>query len=146
MKNKIFIASDHAGFKLKNQIAAFLKSKNYNYADLGAKRFIAADDFPDYAEKVARKVKKEKAKGILICRTGQGMAIAANKIKGIIAAPVYNLSTAKHAKEHLNANIITFGAITKTKTATKMVEAWLKSKFLAQAKYIRRLNKINRLR
>jgi ribose 5-phosphate isomerase B len=135
---KIYIASDHGGFELKEKLIESMKE----LIDLGPKKYNKNDDFPDYAKKLAKKIKKDD-KGILICGTGQGMSIVANKIKNIRAALCFNEYTAKCAKEHLNANIITIGArTTSLNTAKKIIKTWLKTKFSKNKKYQRRLNKI----
>jgi len=134
----IYIGADHAGFKLKEKIKKFLK--NYKIKDLGAFKYNKNDDYPDFAKKVANQVKKNKIQGILICGTGQGMAITANKIKGIRAALCWNTKTAKQSKEHLNANILVLPA--KTKNTKKIINTWLNTKFTKEKRHIRRINKI----
>jgi len=142
----IYIASDHAGFRLKEKIKKFLEKRKIKFNDLGPFQYDKNDDYPDYASKVAGKIKCTKNKGILICRTGQGMCISANKIKGIIAAPVWNLKTSRHAKEHLNADIICLPARFVSKAlAKKIITVWADSKF-QKGRYTRRLNKINNLK
>jgi len=133
----IYIASDHAGFKLKQKLL-----KKYDFLDLGPNKFNKKDDYPDYAKKLAIKVVKEKTRGILICDTGQGVNIVANKIKGVYSALCYDIKTAKHAKEHLNANIICLGAkFLDDKKAKEIIDIWLKSKF-KKGRHLRRLKKI----
>jgi ribose 5-phosphate isomerase B len=138
---KIFIGSDHAGFKLKEKLKKLLKTKKIKLIDLGTSSTESVD-YPDIAKKLAKKVVKEKAKGILLCGTGIGMSITANKIKGIRAALVYNIKTAKLAKEHNNANIICIGARTqKEKKALQMIKAWLNARF-QKGRHLRRIKKI----
>ncbi len=135
---KIYIASDHAGFKLKEKIKSSLK----NIVDLGPQYYKSEDDYPDYAKKLSKRILKEKAKGILICGTGQGMCIAANKVKGIRAALSWNKQTSKHAKEHLNANILCLPGNTNQILAKKLIKIWIESKFIKEKKYIRRIKKL----
>ncbi len=136
------MASDHAGFKLKEKIKKFLINKNFKFEDLGPKKYNKKDDYPDFAKMVCKKVAKEKVLGILICGTGQGMCIAANKQKGIRAALSWNKKTAKHAKEHLNANIICLGSkFVNEKQTKEIINVWMKSKF-QKGRSLRRLNKI----
>lgn len=141
----IYIASDHAGFKLKEKLKKFLENKNILFKDLGPEKFNKEDDYPEYAIKVARKVQKNKNKGILICGTGQGMCISSNKVKNIIAALCWNIKTAKHAKEHLNANIICIPGFLDETFCKKIVNVWINLKF-KKGKYSRRIKKINNIR
>ena len=123
---KIFISSDHAGFKLKEIIKNYLKNKKVKFEDLGPKNDSSVD-YPDYAHKVARKVKSRKSNvGILVCGSGTGMNIAANKHKNIRAAQCFNLKSTKLSRLHNDANIITLGSrlITK-KNALKFISVFL---------------------
>ena len=140
--NKIFISSDHAGFKLKEEIKNHLKRKKLNFQDLGPK---TADrvDYPDYAHKVARKVKLNKSNiGVLVCGSGTGMNIAANKHKNIRAAQCFNLKSTKLSRLHNDANIITLGSrlITK-KNALKFISVFLNTKFDG-GRHLKRIKKI----
>ena len=122
---KIFISSDHAGFKLKETIKDYLRNKKVKIEDLGPKDDSSVD-YPDYAHKVARKVKSRKSNvGILVCGSGTGMNIAANKHKNIRAAQCFNLKSTKLSRLHNDANIITLGSrlITK-KNALKFVSVF----------------------
>ena len=112
---KIFISSDHAGFKLKETIKDYLSNKKVKFEDLGPKDDSSVD-YPDYAHKVARKVKSSKSNvGILVCGSGTGMNIAANKHKNIRAAQCFNLKSTKLSRLHNDANIITLGSRLVTK-------------------------------
>ena len=135
-----YIGADHAGFKLKEKIKKFLK--NYKIKDLGAYKYNKNDDYPDFAKKVSNQVKKNKNQGILICGTGQGMSIAANKIKGIRAALCWNTKTAKQSKKHLNTNILVIPGTLKENLTKKIVTTWLNTKFTKEKRHIRRINKI----
>ena len=139
---KIFISSDHAGFKLKESIKIYLNSKKIKYQDLGPKDHRKVD-YPDYAHKVARKIKFSKNNvGILICGSGTGMNIAANKHKNIRAAQCFNLKSTKLSRLHNDANIITLGSrlITK-KNALKFVSVFLNTKFDG-GRHLKRVKKI----
>ena len=139
---KIFISSDHAGFKLKETIKVYLRNKKIKFEDLGPKD-ISSVDYPDYAHKVARKVKLNKSNyGILVCGSGTGMNIAANKHKNIRAAQCFNLKSTKLSRLHNDANIITLGSriITK-KNALKFVSIFLYTKFNG-GRHLRRVKKI----
>ena len=122
---KIFISSDHAGFKLKETIKDYLRNKKVKIEDRGPKDNTSVD-YPDYAHKVARKVKVNKSNvGILVCGSGTGMNIAANKHKNIRAAQCFNLKSTKLSRLHNDANIITLGSrlITK-KNALRFVSVF----------------------
>ena len=139
---KIFISSDHAGFKLKESIKDYLKAKKIEFEDLGPKNDNRVD-YPDYAHKVARKVKSNKSNvGILVCGSGTGMNIAANKHKNIRAAQCFNLKSTKLSRLHNDANIITLGSrlITK-KNALKFISVFLNTKFDG-GRHLRRVKKI----
>ena len=112
---KIFISSDHAGFKLKENIKDYLKLKKISFEDLGPKDDSRVD-YPDYAHKVAKKVKLNKRNmGILVCGSGTGMNIAANKHKSIRAAQCFNIKSTRLSRLHNDANIITLGSRLLTK-------------------------------
>jgi ribose 5-phosphate isomerase B len=139
---KIFISSDHAGFKLKETIKVYLRNKKIKFEDLGPKDDSSVD-YPDYAHKVARKVKSRKSNvGILVCGSGTGMNIAANKHKNIRAAQCFNLKSTKLSRLHNDANIITLGSrlITK-KNALKFISVFLNTKF-ESGRHLRRVKKI----
>ena len=127
---KIFISSDHAGFNLKEAIKIFLNKKKYKFIDLGPKNDSRVD-YPDFAHKVAKKVKINKNHvGILICGSGMGMNIAANKHKNIRAAQCFNLRSTKLSRLHNDANIITLGSRLLTKNnALRYVGVFLNTKF-----------------
>lgn len=141
----IFIASDHAGFKLKEKIRDFLIKRKYQVEDLGGYSLSPNDDYPDYAEKVARAVQKslKSNKGVLLCGTGQGMCMTANKFKGIRAALGYSIAAAKQSRAHGDSNILCLsGKNLSAEDAKKIITAWLKEKFSGEARHKRRLQKI----
>ena len=127
---KIFISSDHAGFKLKEIIKKYLLKKKMNYFDLGPSSDNRVD-YPDYAHKVSQEVKKSKNNvGILVCGSGTGMNIAANKHKNIRAAQCFNLKSTKLSRLHNDANIITLGErLIGKNLAMKCVNVFLKTDF-----------------
>ena len=139
---KIFISSDHAGFKLKELIKLHLDKKKINYTDLGPFN-VDRVDYPDYAHKVARKVKtNNKYLGILVCGSGTGMNIAANRHKNIRAAQCFNLKSAKLSRLHNDANIITLGSrLLSNKNALNCVNIFLKTKFEG-GRHAKRIRKI----
>ena len=139
---KIFISSDHAGFNLKESIKVFLKIKKYNFIDLGPKNNNNVD-YPDYAHVVAKKVKKNKNyRGILVCGSGMGMNIAANKHRNIRAAQCYNAKSTKLSRLHNDSNIITLGSrLLSKKNALNCVSIFLKTKFEG-GRHLKRIKKI----
>jgi ribose 5-phosphate isomerase B len=139
---KIIIGNDHAGLVFKHHIITYLKSKDIEVIDVGSSEK-ASVDYPDYAQIVSKEVLKDSnALGILICGTGIGMSIAANKYKGIRAALIYDIDTATLAKAHNKANVICLGSRkTSHIDATKMIEAFLDTDF--ESRHQRRIDKIN---
>jgi ribose 5-phosphate isomerase B len=127
---KIFISSDHAGFKLKEEIKSHLSKKKISFKDMGPFNDDRVD-YPDYAHKVARKVKTNKNNvGILVCGSGMGMNIAANRHKNIRAAQCFNLKSTKLSRLHNDANIITLGSrLLNKKLALNCVNTFLNTKF-----------------
>jgi len=138
----IFIASDHAGFKLKKAIIKKF-SKNIDFKDLGSHNSIKSVNYPDYAHKVCIKVIKKKSNiGILVCGSGMGMTMAANKHKKIRAALCYSVKNAKLSRLHNDANVITLGSrLTNKKTAFNCLNVFLKTKFEG-GRHKKRVNKI----
>ena len=139
---KVCIASDHAGFKLKESIKNFLINKNISIIDLGPMNENSVD-YPDYAKKASNRIKLKKSDvGILVCGSGTGMAISANKIKGIRAAVCYNLKSTRLSRQHNNANIISIGSrLTRKNIALKLVSIFLETKFEG-GRHLRRVKKI----
>ena len=127
---KIFISSDHAGFQLKEHIKKKF-SKKYNFQDLGANSSKVSVNYPDYAHKLCKKVgKNSKNIGILVCGSGMGMSMAANRHKKIRAAMCYSLKNTKLSRLHNNANIITLGSrLTKKNIAFKCIDVFINTKF-----------------
>jgi ribose 5-phosphate isomerase B len=122
---KIAIGADHAAYELKEQLKPYLTSLGYQIEDVGTFSN-ESTDYPTYAASVAKLIQKKITKeGILICGTGIGMSIAANKFRGIRAAAVSEVFSAQAAKEHNNANVLCFGArVVDYKTAVKLIDAW----------------------
>ena len=142
---KIAIGSDHAGFQLKEEIKKYLKESEYDFEDFGTDSEERAD-YPDFAAKVANAVsKKIYPKGILICVTGIGMSIVANKFPEVRAALCYDVTTAKLSREHNDANILTIGARMIDQEKTKeIVKVWLTTEFLG-GRYEKRIEKIKEI-
>jgi len=139
---KLAIASDHGGFHLKNSILRLLASRKIEYVDLGVTSEDSVD-YPDYAAQLAQKVGNGEVEGgILLCGTGIGMAITANKFKGVRAAVVTDPFTAQMSKEHNDANVIALGGrVLDDAKAGATVQAWLDAKFEG-GRHERRLEKI----
>ena len=139
---KICIASDHAGFRLKESIKDFLINRNISIIDIGPMNENSVD-YPDYAKRLSNRVKSKKSDiGILVCGSGTGMAMSANKIKGIRAAVCYNLRSTRLSRQHNDANIISIGSrLTKKNIALKLVSVFLKTKFEG-GRHLRRVKKI----
>jgi len=139
---KVCIASDHGGYNLKESIKDLLIKKNISIIDLGPSENKTVD-YPDYAKKVANRIKAKKSDvGILVCGSGTGMAISANKTKNIRAAVCYNVNSTRLSREHNNANIISLGArLTSKKLSLKLVNIFLKTKFEG-GRHLKRVNKI----
>ena len=139
---KISLSSDHAGFDLKEKIKNYLFKKKIKVIDLGPKNSNSVD-YPDYAKKVARNiVSKKRNVGILVCGSGTGMAMSANKIKKVRAAVCYNAASARLSRMHNNANILALGSrLTNKQNAIKLVNLFLSTKFDG-GRHLRRVKKI----
>ena len=139
---KIFLSSDHAGYLLKESVKLFLNKKKIKFIDLGPFNNDRVD-YPDFAHKVAKKVKTNRNHiGILICGSGMGMNIVANKHKNVRAAQCFNLKSTKLSRLHNDANIITLGSrlITK-KNALRYISVFLSAKFEG-GRHTKRIKKI----
>ncbi len=143
---KIFLASDHAGFALKEELRGFLLGLGYEVADMGAHRFDKNDDYPDFVRPVAERIAKEQdAFGIILGGSGEGEAMAANRMPGVRAAVWYgkNDRIITLSREHNNANMLSIGArfvsIDEAKQATKL---WLETPFSHEPRHQRRIDKI----
>jgi ribose 5-phosphate isomerase B len=142
---KIVIGADHGGFFLKKKIADFLKKKKVAVKDAGVFSEESAD-YPDTAYKVASMVSKNKGwRGILICKSGIGNSIVANKVKGVRAALCYNRKAALLSRKHNDANVLVLGALFVTaQEAKKIVDVWLTTAFEG-GRHLRRVKKIERI-
>ena len=142
---KIAMGNDHSAVEMKKEIKSYIEEKGYQVIDFGTDRTESCD-YPIYGERVANAVVNGEADcGILICGTGVGISIAANKVKGVRAAVCSDVTTARLVKEHNNANIIAFGArIVGTELAKDIVKAYLEAEFLG-GKHERRINMISEI-
>ena len=163
---KVFIGTDHVGFELKAKLIPYLKELGYDVEDKGAFEYDAADDYPDFILPVAKAVAENPTEyfGIVIGGSGQGEAIAANRIKGVRAALFYGPALPKQAvdasgressdqyemirltREHNNANVLSLGARFLTEEEAKMVvKLWLEAPFTGGERHVRRIRKIDEL-
>lgn len=145
---KIFLGADHRGFDLKEKLKEWLKNKGHSVEDFGAHRMDPADDYPDFAVSVARKVAEDPVehRGILLCGSGAGMDVAANKIKGIRATVVWNTESAEHARSHDDVNVISIATDwTPPEQARQIVKTFLETPFSDEERHIRRLKKIEEI-
>lgn len=141
----IYLGSDHAGFFLKEEVKQYLKGRGIRFQDVGNEQYDPADDYPDFAVKVAERVSGTKHRGILFCGSAIGMVIAANKVHGVRAAHVFSSYTAQQSKAHDNVNVLVLaGRITKTREAKRLIGIWLNTKFSSERKYRRRVQKLQR--
>ncbi len=142
---KIYIACDHAALHMKNDIIGYLNGKGYDVDDLGPYTPDSVD-YPEYAQKVCKEVVSDKGSlGILICGTGIGMSIAANKIKGIRAAAVSEVFSATMTRKHNDANVLCFGArVIGIETAKMLVDAFIETEYEGQ-RHQRRVDMITKL-
>ncbi len=144
---KIYFASDHAGFELKEKLKEFLKGEGYDIEGCGDFVYDEQDDYPDFILKAAQAVAKDKgSKGIILGGSGQGEAIAANKVNGIRAVVYYGGSEdiVRLSREHNNANILSLGArFLSEEEAKRAVLLWLKTPFSEEERHKRRIQKIS---
>ncbi len=138
------IGADHGGFPLKQQLLHFLKGLGYNIHDAGAYSLDPLDDFPDFARAVAESVASGHAwRGIIICGSGVGASVAANKVPGVRASVCHDEYSARQGVEHDDMNVLCLGArIISTEQAKKFVTEFLDARLLPDEKYQRRLNKV----
>ena len=142
---RIIIGSDHAGFKLKNEIIKLLKKKRFFVRDVGA--FCEEScDYPVFASAVAKAISLGKyKKGILICKSGIGNSIVANKFKGVRAALCYNVLAARLSRQHNDSNVLILGsAFVKKALARKIVDVWINTEFEG-GRHLRRVNLIKKI-
>jgi len=140
--SKLLIASDHAGFVLKEKLKIYLEQKGISVKDLGT-HSLERCDYPEYAYDLAKSISSGKSsRGILICKSGIGNSIVANRLPRVRAALCYNLRVAKLSREHNDSNVLVLGsAFVKAEIAKRIVSAWLNTRFLG-GRHRRRLNQI----
>jgi ribose 5-phosphate isomerase B len=141
----LYIASDHGGYKLKEHLKKFLLKEKLKFVDLGPKKYRAEDDYPDYAKAVAQKVSRNPMRdsGLLICRSGQGVCIAANKFKNVRAALVWNTGEAKMSRNDDMSNILCLPSdYVAPHAAENIVDTWLNTPYSEEERHMRRVKKI----
>jgi RpiB/LacA/LacB family sugar-phosphate isomerase len=143
---KLVVGSDHAGFQLKNEMASLLKSLGHNVLDVGAYDE-RPSDYPDFAEAVGRAVLDGRAeRGVLICGSGVGASVAANKLVGIRAGMCHDTYSAHQGVEHDNINVLVLGSrVVGVKLAEDLVKAFLGAQFTREERHMRRLAKVKAL-
>ena len=143
---KIAVAADHAGFDLKNHLRDFIEKLGHTVTDLGAYNS-EPSDYPDFAEAIGKAIQSGAAeRGVLICGSGVGASIAANKLHGIRAAICHDSYSAHQGVEHDNMNILVLGSrVVASALAEDLVKAFLNANFTNEARHVRRLEKVNRL-
>jgi RpiB/LacA/LacB family sugar-phosphate isomerase len=144
---RIAVAADHAGFELKNQLAEDIGKQGCEVVDLGAFEYDPSDDYPDFAAALARAVQGGKAeRGVLICGSGVGASIAANKIHGVRAALCHDTYSAHQGVEHDDMNVLVLGSrIVGVELARELVSAFLHARFSGEPRHQRRLDKVKAL-
>ena len=142
----IYLASDHGGYKLKEVIEKYLKEKGKEVVDMGPEKLDPTDDFPDFVIPLAKKVAEdEKNLGIVLCRNGVGVEIAANKIDGIRAALSWDPKHAASTRADDNSNVLALPAdYLDEKKAIEVLESWLKTQYSKEPRFERRLKKIEK--
>ncbi len=143
MRRPLLLASDHAGFELKQRIKQSLQAQGVPFEDLGPDSSESVD-YPDYARKVAAAISKGEAeRGVLVCGSGQGMAMTANRYQGVRAALPWSEETARLSREHNDANVLALGGrVLTTETALRILDVWLSTPF-AGGRHQARVKKID---
>jgi ribose 5-phosphate isomerase B len=143
IKVRVVVGADHGGYSLKNELLGRLR-RQYDILDIGAHKYDPDDDYPDYAEAVAQAVASGKAqRGILVCGSGVGACIAANKVPGVRACLCHDTYSAHQGVEHDDMNVLCLGArVIGIELATELVEAFLKARFSKEKRHRRRLKKV----
>jgi len=141
----IYLGADHRGFRLKEKIQGWLDEWGYSWEDLGNKKYLEDDDYPDWATKVGEMVVKEKTKGVLICGSGIGMCMAANKVKGVRAGLCTEEKQCRMAVEDTNINVLCLSAEMVNEEKNKeILKVFLETVFSPTERHMRRINKIKK--
>ncbi len=144
----IYFGADHRGYKLKEALKIYLKELNFSFEDLGASEINFDDDYPDYAILVAKKVSEdpENNRGILICGSGVGVDVMANKFKGVRSALLFDAQQARMSRNDDNTNILSFAAdFIPENSAKEILKIWLETPFSYLERHVRRVEKIKKI-
>lgn len=140
----LYLASDHGGFELKTKLKQFLDDQNIDYSDLGPERLDPDDDYPVFAHRLARAIKSPQDRGIIICRSGQGTAIVANRHRGIRAIVARSIEDARKGRAGNNSNVLSLGADYSSPNETiEIVKVWLETPFSSEQRHQRRIEQID---
>jgi ribose 5-phosphate isomerase B len=141
---RISVAADHNGYELKNEISEILKRAGHDVIDIGPHSLDPLDDYPDYAKPLAESVSSgETNRGIMVCGSGVGASVAANKIKGVRAAVCHDIYSAHQGVEHDNMNVLCLGSrIVGTEVVRELVSAFISAEYTNEERHARRLNKV----
>lgn len=141
---RVVVAADHAGFALKNHLKRVLEARGQSVVDVGALEYEPLDDYPDFAERAGRAISNGTAeRAVLICGSGVGASIAANKLPGVRAAICHDEYSAHQGVEHDDMNVLVLGSrIVGEALAEELVAAFLKAKFSGEERHVRRLQKV----
>ncbi len=142
---RVAVGGDHAGFEMKNLVAEHVRALGHTVVDAGAYEYDALDDFPDFSEAVAVRVADGRAeRGLIVCGSGVGASVAANKVRGVRAGLCHDTYSARQGVEHDDMNVVCIGArIIGEELAKEVVTAFLSARFIeGEEKYVRRLNKV----
>lgn len=144
---RVAIGSDHAGYHLKEHVRTWMAERQIDVRDVGPQTFDPADDYPDFARAVAELVRTGQVDlGVVICATGVGSCIAANKVPGVRAALVHEAFSARLSRLHNDANVLCLGAsIVAPRYAEEILAAWLETSFSGEERHRRRLDKVARI-
>jgi len=146
-KQTVYMGSDHRGWELKTALEEYLKEEDYRVVDMGNQNLVEGDDYPDFGYAVAKRVVNDPGShGIVICGSGAGICIVANKVKGARAAAGFNEEEAKLARSDDNSNILCLpGNFMTLSQAKKVVDAWLNTEFSGAERHVRRLKKVEQI-
>lgn len=144
MKSTIYVGADHAGWKLKEEIEAYLQKEGYSVVDMGNEHLVNDDDYPDFGHAVAKRVVTDpNGRGIVLCGNAQGICIVANKVRGVRAATGFNEEAARTSRTDDHSNILCLPArFLKEKEALKIVQVWLDTPPSESERHVRRLKKL----